>query len=153
MTRQLIKRRGDAEFQDNGIWAGTIGFQCPWAHPIWSEYLLFVYDFAKPLDGKQPKKLNEAATHEFMLYAVAPETPIDFDKPLFEQRKLSPLTPPNHGYQFTAASNDEAWDRVNALVDECYKELSPGVFVLNPDTDYRRSWDNRMVDGWTLHEQ
>ncbi len=153
MGNYRVKRRGDSQVQDNGIWAGTIGFQCPWAHPVWSEYLLLAYDITTPAPvGHETIKRNPSATHEFILCALDPATPLDFGKSMFEQRTVTPLTPPNHGYQFVAESNDAAWARVNELVDACYREVTPGVFALNPDTDFRRQWDRIMADGWTLRE-
>lgn len=151
MARLMIKRRGETVIQPDGIWTGAIGFQCPWAHPVWSEYLLLVYDLAGPdRMGKPAMKLNPAATHEFVLSAIAPDTPIDFDKSIYDQKTLSPLTPANCGYQFKAESNDAAWTRVNELIDACFREVTPGIYALNPDSDFRSQWDHKMQDGWTL---
>ena len=150
MRNFMIKRRGDQLVQKNGIWAGTIGFQCPWAHPIWSEYLVLIYDLKAEVEGNPIKFLDPSATHEFMLFALAPDVPIDFDKSMFDQKGLVPLTPANHGYQFVAESNEAAWDRINKLIDYCYVEVRPRVYKMNPDTDYQAWWDLSMKDGWSL---
>lgn len=146
-----IKRRGESGIQPKGNWGGTIAFQAPWAHPVWSEYLLLVYDLDTVIEGMQPSvKHDPSATHEFLLYAIDPTTPIDYSVSLLEQKAVSPLTPPNHGYQFHAESNEIAWARVDGLVDACFRQSSPGVFALSPDSDFRREWDHRMIDGWSL---
>jgi hypothetical protein len=153
MGNYKVSRRGDTSSGEGGIWTGAIGFQCPWAHPVWSEYLLLIYDLNTEMpNGKKAHKHNEAATHEFVLFSLAPETRINFDVNLYEQKSLSPLTPFNHGYQFVAESNEAAWDRVNSLIDACYREVTRGRYVLNPDSDYRADWDKRMEDGWSLRE-
>jgi hypothetical protein len=127
--------------QANGIWAGVILFRCPWAHPLWSDYVLSVCDLDSP--GKKPPiKRDPTATHELLLYALDPEYPVDFSAPI--TRRYQPLQPANHGYQFRAGSNQAAWSRAKALVDDCLSRR------LSPDTDYRSMWDARMADGWSL---
>ncbi len=140
-----FERKGIEGLQSNGVWGGLIVFSCPWAHPVWSEYFLTVVDLTTPLEGAGAAFLKDPkATHEFLLFAVNPKSPVDFDEPA-DLEKLPPnLIPANHGYQFTARSNDAAWARVNALVDDCMARM------LSPDTDWRSAWDARMADGWTL---
>lgn len=147
-----LKRRGDSGVQANGIWCGAIGFDCPWAHPVWSQYLLFVFDITsagKAYENYKPNmpiKYNPNATHEFHLYALAPdaENKIDFDRNLFEQRSLQPLTPTNVAYQFKAKNDDYAWGRVNECVNLIFEKK------LSPDTDFRPQWAELFKDGWTL---
>lgn len=147
-----IRRRGETQVQDNGVWAGCIGFQAPWAHPIWSEYLLFIYDLNVEVTARKDVfKRDPSATHEFMLFAIDPDTPIDFDNSLFDQKNVSPLHPANYAYQFKAESNQAAWDRINSVIDKCFIQSNLGVFMLNPDTDYRAQWDAQLSDMWTLH--
>jgi hypothetical protein len=146
-----IKRRGDTTVQDNGIWSGVITFQCPWAHPLWTEYMLLVYDLKTQLAGHETIKYDPRVTHEFLLYALDPEQKIDFEKSGFEQKNLMPLQPANHGYQFIAESDDKAWELVNELVDACFRQVTPGVFAMSPDSDYHAQWDHKMQGiGWTL---
>lgn len=127
--------RSEHEFiQPNGIWAGTILFRCPWAHPLWSDYALLVYDLTSPAkDLAAPSKRDPSATHEFMLYALDPERPVDFAAPI-TAGSYSPLQPANYGYQFHAHSNSAAWARVKGLVDDCLSGM------LSPDTDWRSAW-------------
>ncbi len=143
----MFKRRDDMRTDDvTGVWGGVIGFQCPWAHPVWSEYALFVYDLLPHKSGEIPViRYHPDATHEFVLNALMPETKLDFRKSLFDQ-KLGLLTPINHGYQFKADNNGAAWERVKRLVDACEK------LQLSPDSDFSRDWDRCMIDGWSLRE-
>ena len=150
-ARVRFKRRDDSVLAVDsplGLWGGVIGFQCPWAHPVWSEYLLLVYDLDSPaISGKLSIKYDPAATHELVLHAVNPSTKIDFRKSLFTQQdSVGRLTPANHGYQFKAENNDAAWKRVRTLVDACFN------FELSPDSDFSRDWDSRMIDGWSLRK-
>jgi hypothetical protein len=141
----MFKRRGDMRTNDvTGVWGGAIGFQCPWAHPVWSEYVLQVYDLLPHKSGESPMvKYHPDATHEFVLNALKQEVRIDFKKSLFDQ-ELVMLMPINHGYQFKADNNGSAWERVKGLVDACEK------LELSPDSDFVMDWDNRMIDGWTM---
>ena len=121
-------------------WGMTWGINAPGYHPLWHQYLLFLYDLTTPL--KQASKIYlPGATHEMILYAVDP------DKPLPQPpEKLMPenntsvrfgiLTPANYGYQFRASNNATAQQRIQKLVDHIVQG------TLSPDTDFRTHWDS-----------
>lgn len=126
-----------------GIYTATWGLRLPWAHPCWPEYLAFLYDL-KPHPGAEPPKLLlPDATHEFLLVAADPATPIDFYKDLYDQQ-LRWLSPANVGYQFAAASDVVAKARIETLVQAMLRRS------LSPDTDFRSVWDQFFRDGASL---
>ena len=129
--------------QANNVWNGEIRFRCPWANPMWQDYVLQVFDLTQPADVGPPVKSHADATHEFHLWACDPDVPLNRGAPEAD-RKSRFLTPQNMAYQFKAKSNEEAWSRVNTLVYLCM------TGNLSPDTDWRSAWDEHMIDGWTL---
>lgn len=138
-----VEVRLDTREDENGrvcIW----GLSLPDHHPIWSEYMILLYEL-KNQPGKPDAILyREGMTHEIMVSAIAPETPIVFSTSMFDQKKLSPLTPPNHGYQFKADDNVKAEERIQKLVESCL------FGALSIDTDYTSYWDAYFEDGVTL---
>lgn len=114
----------------------------PWAHPFWQQYALFLYDLTTDI-GKKPVLYKADATHEFLLYALdlkhrlKPE-----DRPL----QIHYLRPANHGYQFTAASNEDAERRMQDVVDLI------DTRKVSPDTDFRSQWDALFLDAAPLHK-
>lgn len=107
-----------------------------WAHPLWHSYGVLLYDLTTP-GHSDPAVYLEGATHELMIFALDPDHPAE--------PPLKFLKPANHGYQFAAATNEAAAERVVALLDE----IDGGK--LSPDTDYRFMWDARFTDGASLH--
>ncbi|QIG66770.1 hypothetical protein EVB27_100 [Rhizobium phage RHph_TM16] len=114
----------------------------PWAHPIWSQYVLWLYDLTSDFE-KPPTIHLPGATHEFMLFALDPEHPVPRDQPPSET-KFKPLTPANYGYQFVADSNQAAEERIQELVDGIVAKK------LSPDTDFRSLWDKLLPDMHSL---
>jgi hypothetical protein len=117
----------------------------PWAHPVWSQYVLMLYDLTS-ISEKHGEPLLHLpdATHEFFLWAIDPDHPIEQKGPL-QPEDIHRLTPPNYGYQFKAASHDAAEERLQAIVD--------GIIAaeINPDTDWRGVWNNALFpDGYPL---
>ena len=117
-------------------------FRCTWAHPFWHDYMLVLADLTTDT-GEPPVLHKEGVTHEMMLFALDPDKPIDFGLDV-KDMKLTPLMPPNHGYQFYAPTNTEARGRVQGHVDQ----IEAGV--LSPDTDFRSVWDKIFIDGVSL---
>lgn len=63
-----------------------------------------------------------------MIYRVSPETPIDFEKSLWEQPRVSPLLPARAGFQIAASSDTEAFTIVDAIAEKMMRlELIPFV--------------------------
>jgi hypothetical protein len=91
------------------------------------EGLLMLYSLT-PQDGREPMIYAPGMTHEFTVYEVDPETPIDFERSLFEQKQVSPLVPAVVGFQFRASGSKAAIDRVEDLVNRIVRmELPPDV--------------------------
>lgn len=128
-------------------WGVSWVIVAPWAHRAWSHYVLHLYDLVTPTVNA-PAIKRVGVTHEFILFAADPDVrhPI---KPGQDIKAEPPalLTPPNHGYQFTAASNQAAMERLQGVVD------SITVRQLSPDTDWRWHWDHLFADGVTLRKR
>lgn len=116
---------------------------CPWAHPLWNQYWLALYDLTSPHPDCPPTFYLPDATHEFVLFALSPDHPVAKDTPIGDA-KVVRLIPPNLGYQFKADSNETALARVQGLVDQIVAGR------LSPDTDFRRQWDRRLPDAHSL---
>lgn len=125
-------------FPDYPIFGAGWIIDAPWAHPIWSQYQLVLYDLTSPsAEHGEPKILLPGATHEFMLWALDPDKPIKRDTQP-ELGKLVRLQPPNYAYQFKAESDAAAEARLQRLVDRiAAREVSP-------DTDFRSFWNSHL---------
>lgn len=108
----------------------------PWAHPFWHSYLFSLVDLTTPT-ARPPRIYLPGATHEVMVVAL---------DPAFPNTAMPPhtLSPPNHGYQFIADSNEAAERRIVELLDMIDDHR------LSPDTDHRRVWDSLFADGRSL---
>jgi hypothetical protein len=111
----------------------------PWAHPLWSQYAIFLYDLTTEMDTV-PNIYLEGATHEFLLYALDPAHKLEPDLP----KEIHRLEPANHGYQFIAASDEAAELRIQGVVDLIL------VGHVSPDTDFGGQWDVLFKDGHSL---
>lgn len=114
----------------------------PWAHPVWSQYALALYDLTTPSDPA-PNIYIDGATHELLLVALDPSYPTTVQD-MAEGRQLHALSPPNHGYQFKAESDAAAVSRLQTIVDEIEARR------LSPDTDFRAAWDAMFRDAHSL---
>jgi hypothetical protein len=132
-------------YPEHSVFAVTWGITAPWAHPIWSQYVASLCDLTTNY-GQAPHIYKPGVTHEFIIQAVDPNTPIEPSKPLAKQ-KYQFLSPLNHGYQFAAKDNKEALDRIQKLIDM----IETGM--LNPDTDYISVWDHQFQDGVSLRRR
>lgn len=111
---------------------------CIGAHPLWWQYALFLVDLTTPLE-KPPIIHKAGVTHEFLLFALDP------DKVVREPGDpISLLQPANQGYQFTAESDQAAYDRINNYAERIERR------ELNPDTDNRRWWDYEFREAFAL---
>jgi hypothetical protein len=124
---------------------GTVGIwmiNAPWAHPVWSNYMMLCVHL-RPMPGKQrPAVIHKpGATHEVMLYALDPGKPVPVET--FEGAELHPklLTPANFVGQFTIdADKPEVADQLarELLESAAIKPICAGK--LNPDTDASWQW-------------
>lgn len=118
--------------------------EAPWAHPLWTQYYLALYDLTRVSKAAGPPVIHKrGATHEFMLYALDPEIPVPKDGHI-DPKMLRLLSPPNYAYQFKAASDADAQARVQEIVD--------GIVAkhLSPDTDLRSLWNKLLSDMYPL---
>ena len=81
-----------------------------------------------PKTGAKAEKSRPDVTHEMSAYLVDPETPIDFGTSLFEQHRVSPLTPALATVQWQAESDTQALlmagNRVAALMGGSFDPTS-----------------------------
>ena len=121
-------------------YARTWVVSAPWAHPLWATYAFLLYDLTTPIPGAPAAILYRPdVTHEFLVHALDPAHP-----PMPPTHWLQPA---NMGYQFTAASNEEAANRIIRLIEEVEARR------LSPDTDFRSMWDRIFSDGERLHNR
>lgn len=122
--------------------AATWLIDAPWAHRLWNQYELTLVDLTTPM-SRSPTILLTGATHEMLLFALNPNHSIDVNRPASHQR-VRPLHPANHNYQFKAATDEVALERVQGIVDAISQRH------LSPDTDCRSTWDALFADGRSL---
>jgi hypothetical protein len=79
------------------------------------EYLLFAYRI--PGDGVYA---SEGVSHEVKLFMLHPSEGIDYRVSVLKQKNLRPLTPSAAGFQFYAADDFAAWDRVRSVAEFIY---------------------------------
>jgi hypothetical protein len=108
--------------------------QVPAAHPHWTYYWIGCVSLRDIADMPPAKVILDGATHEVMLYAVAPDHPPAID--------VAPvlMAPANFHGQFIAGDDAAA----AAKVRETIVEVLQGT--LSPDTDFRREWIRRYSD-------
>jgi len=124
---ESVKWRRDGTIGEENEFRMIFGWRLPASGRTIREGLLMLYSLT-PVDGHDPTIYAPGMTHEFTLYEIDPETPIDFDTSLFEQKGLSPLVPAVCGFQFRARETQAAIDRVQDLVDRILRlELPPDV--------------------------
>jgi len=114
-------------------WGVSWIISAPWAHPVWPQFGLYLYDLTSAHKDGPPTIHLPGATHEFLLYALDPAKPIPRNAE--SAAGAGRLTPANYGYQFKAESNEAAQDRLQRVVDQIM------VKNLSPDTDWRAHWD------------
>jgi hypothetical protein len=115
----------------------------PWAHPLWSQYIVLLYDLTTPHKDGPPTLHLKDVTHEFLVHALDPAHKVPRNTPP-SRAKLAMLQPPNYGYQFAAASNEEAEERIQELVNGIVGEK------ISPDTDFRSLWNKLLPDMYPL---
>lgn len=113
----------------------------PWAHPLWSQYAFSLVDLTTPVPGQPPVIHLPGATHEFLLFAINPDMPVDKWSDRQPGWLLSPI---NCGYQFIAESHEAALARIQGYVDLVL------AGKLSPDTDFRSMWNSLFEDGHSL---
>ena len=116
---------------DGDLWNVCYIIDAPWAHPLWSQYILAGYS----LDAKSVRYRGDV-THEVMLHAIDPDHKI-LHSPLKEQR-LKFLQPANVGYQLTT-TNDKLVEILDDVVDRIDHK------TMSPDTDFRWQWDITFI--------
>lgn len=121
----------------------------PWAHPVWNQYLVTLYDLTTPTEHGAPTIYLEGATHEFIVYSLDPGQRFDavpaFDNDAEIMRmSKAMLEPGNHGYQIVADDDAAATSRIEKVV----AAIAEGR--LSPDTDFRTTWDALFADGASL---
>ena len=120
--------------RSKAIWA----WRLPESGHAIREGMLMLYSLNET-PGFRPVKFGAGVTHEFCVFEVDPDTPIDFEKSLFEQKGVSPLTPAVVSYQFHARSDSAAVDRMQDLVDR--------VLALELPADIASEWAPFFHDG------
>lgn len=120
-----VRKRFDFKLLSCGSLGAAWAVEPPQIHPYIKQAMLLLYGLGHGLDVTRH---YPEATHEFMIYRVSPETPIDFEKSLWEQPRVSPLLPARAGFQIAASSDTEAFTIVDAIAEKMMRlELIPFV--------------------------
>ena len=125
---EAIRAKEDANPEDCTLMSYIVS--APWAHPVWSNYQISVITLAdKP--GVRPAVIRKTgATHEIMVLALNPKYVPETDGP---PHYLSPI---NFAGQYIAQDDKEAKNILTKTVKMVVRA------ELNPDTDFRRSWES-----------
>jgi hypothetical protein len=89
---ESITWRRDASIGNENEFRTIFAWRLPALGRTIREGLLMLYRLT-PTGGHDSIIYAPGMTHEFTLYEVDPETSIDLDKSLFDQKSLSPLVP------------------------------------------------------------
>lgn len=128
-----MKSHREIQTADNGIYNVTYLISAPWAHPLWSQYLLCGYN----IDVPEANKKRPDVTHEIMLWAVGPETKLE-NGPIYQVQTPKLLQPANMAYQLTTTN-----EKLVALLDSVVERIE--AQTLSPDTDFRSMWDKFFI--------
>lgn len=131
--------------KDDGHFKSIWSLKIPGCHPVFDEYLVCLYAVSDLDDSIPVVRYREDLTHEVCVVTLAPDVRVDFNRDVFLQSKLIPLTPPNHAYQFKADSNDSAIARVQVLVNSML------AGTLSPEADPAGHWGMLFMDGVKLN--
>jgi len=122
----------DGSQPDKASWSIAYLIDAPWAHPIWSQYILLGY----PLDAPKVIRYRDDVNHEVMLFALDPEYPVKPEQ--LRDQKISLLQPANCGYQLNIQKDDFI-----ILLDRIIEDID--ARRLSPDTDFRFMWNDIFV--------
>ncbi|QIG74922.1 hypothetical protein EVC26_001 [Rhizobium phage RHph_I72] len=117
-------------------WIVTAG----WAHPIWNQYAILLFDLKVEPPEKPPYIARPGMNYEFHLYALDPgavitEVDATADWEPIKDEGLKLLQPANHAYQFFCPDDEKAQKWIQSLVDLIKARK------LSPDTDWTRTWN------------
>ena len=112
--------------------------EAPWAHPVWHSYFFCLIHLRSIPGVREPKRYLEAATHEFMFFAMDPDAPRE--RLIGGGESFGPhvLHPKNFAAQITQDDDAQAIARVEAAI----KDICDGK--LSPDTDFQHQWGERF---------
>jgi hypothetical protein len=110
-----VKWRRDSTVAGDSAMHVVWAFRVPVSKSEYQEGLVMLYSMSRTADSS-PTIYMPGMTHEVTVYTVAPETPIDFNRSLLEQKDVSPLTPHDIGFQFRAKSMADAVERIGDMV-------------------------------------
>lgn len=139
---EYTERPPEISGEGKAKWWAMWGMDCPGDNAFWSQYILMAYDLTSDT-GEDPTIYREGMTHEFMVFAINPDTPLPPPPEGFLVAEYL-LHPANMAYQFPAASDAEAHERLQHAVNQV------GAGLMSPDTDHRAAWDILFSDGFPL---
>jgi hypothetical protein len=123
---------------------GTVALwiiNAPWAHPIWSNYMLLCVHLRPLSEGAAAIIHKPGATHEVILWALDPDAPVPVETGEGMTMKPQLLQPSNFAGQFIVERDEAA----RAMIEEqVVKPICEGT--LNPDTDATWQWINLFGD-------
>lgn len=109
------------------------------SHPIWRQYGATLVHLRPEPGLEEAFKALPAFTHEFLCFALNPDTVATAESTAGEVAAAR-LWPPNMGYQFEAENDAAAMRRVEEALQQ-----APSL-----DTDWRSWWNARFQDGYPM---
>jgi hypothetical protein len=135
--RLQLPEAGKRERPDHDGCVGAFIVRVPGAHPFWNHWSAAMVHL-RPIDGVKPPVIRmPGATHEFMIQALNPESPLPALPDSLEigpDLKLYHLRPIDVVEQF-AAANDIVADHILELA---MRAIVDGI--ASPDQDWRDWW-------------
>lgn len=117
--RELYTGRADATL---ACWV----LEAPWAHPVWSSYVVVLIHLRPIAGGKAPIIYLDGATHEMWLYALSQDAPREPAIRGRESPMAHAMNPKQFAAQFIEPSDEAAMARVEAALKEvCSGHPSP----------------------------
>jgi len=132
------KLRRDTLITEDGCIGAAWGMRLHGIDPARPDGLLLLYGL-KPRPGlPSPLKYAPDVTHEFSVYGIDGGEQIRFDRNMWRQPELKPVLPASVAFQFSASSDEEAIERIQAVLDEAlegkaFPNVSEDWFANFPD--------------------
>jgi hypothetical protein len=138
-----VTARGDGPAD----WQACLGaylVEAPFAHPIWSHYMVSAVHL-RDIDGvKAAEKLFPDAAYEFSILALEPNQPLpDIDGS--EAHPPSVLRPADLMHQVAGGVTDE---QMTLVLEDQVRVITMGM--LSPDSDFRETW-KQVLDAAAAH--
>lgn len=135
MTATLVTAHARRPRADGRPLAALWLVRAPWAHPIWSDYLISLCDLTTDIGTEPIIHDGPKPTHEVVVWAIDPNVGYQTG-PRVEDWKFEGalLRPHNHEIQFRAPDDAGACTIIEGMVRRIHRQ------ELSPDSDANEDW-------------